>query len=494
MVNRLSARDAMFYFLDEAGSTSHLGTLMICEPHARTGEAGEGAPDSGPRTGHLGLEHAAILELVENRLQFVPHYRQLVKPVSLGLARPVWVDDPGFDINFHVRRAGLPRPGGYEQLYDLVGRIMSRPLDRKRPLWELYLIEGLSDGRLAVLTKTHRSLINGSDALELSEILLDRDAAPRAFTEDLWMPAAVPGDMELAIGAVADAFARPTEMIDAVVTGNGPVSDVRSMAQESIRAVGGFVQQMFNGAPPSPLNTSRTATRGFAAAAVPKSGCAAIAERYQCSVNDVELAIITGVLRRWMLSSETTLPGGDAIRVILPLSAREPDDAQTADASPSWFADDERGFVTDLPVAESNPAVRLAQVAGLANRYAAATRRQSGGVRPLFTELGVVPFADISARIFSSLGSRSYNVPIFMADQPISQRYLLGHDVRHCYLVPVLSSARALSISVVNYAEHVQFAFVGDRGVLVDLAAMTGYVVEAYEELRAAAQSPPVRR
>ncbi|MFW0789026.1 wax ester/triacylglycerol synthase family O-acyltransferase [Gordonia sp. CPCC 205333] len=480
MVNRLSPRDAMFYFLDEAGSTTHLGALIVLEKIAPDETDSSAAPE---------LDYPSLVTLVENRLQFVPHYRQMVKTVTLGLARPVWVDDPGFDINFHVRRAGLPRPGGYEQLHDLVGRIMSRPLDRKRPLWELYLIEGISDGRLAILTKTHRSLINGVDSLEISEVLLDRDRAPRAFTEDLWMPGSVPGDVSLAMGAVADALARPGEMVDALVSGNGPVSDFRSRAQESVRTVGGFVQQAISGAPESPLNNATTSTRSFTAASVSSTDCALIAQRYECTINDVQLAVITGVMRRWILSSTDILPGGMSIRVALPLSARGADEPVDVDASPSWFADDARGFVTDLPVAEANPMVRLAQVAGLANRYAHSSRRQAQGAQPFLPELGMVPFADFSSRLFSSFSQRTYNLPIAIAEQPISRRYLSGWEVVEFYQVPVLLAQRALAVSVVVYADRVQFGFLGDRGVLADLPSLAGYVTESFDELLAASRN-----
>lgn len=483
MVNRLSPRDAMFYFLDEAGSTTHLGALLILDRPSKPS-----APADDEQQLPADWDFSTLVTLVENRLQFVPHYRQMVKTVTLGLARPVWVDDPGFDINFHVRRAGLPRPGGYEQLNDLVGRIMSRPLDRKRPLWELYLVEGLADGKLAILTKTHRSLINGGDSLEISEVLLDRGPQPRAFTEDLWMPGAVPGDVSLAIGAVADALARPGEMVEALVSGNGPVSDFRSLAQESARAVGGFVQQAVSGAPESPLNSSTTSTRSFTAASIPASDCAAIAQRYECTMNDVQLAVITGVIRRWILSSSDILPGGMSIRVALPLSARGADEPVDVDASPSWFADDARGFVTDLPVAEANPAVRLAQVAGLANRYSQSSRRQAQGAQPFLPELGMVPFADFSSRLFSSFSQRTYNLPIAVAEQQIARRYLLGWAVGDIYQVPILLAQRALAVSVVAYADRVEFAFIGDRGVLVDLPAMAGYVTESFDELLAASR------
>src|ERR671917_156858 len=153
MVERLTRLDASFLYLEEPDTPMHVGGVLILD-----------APPGGVD---------ALAALVEARLALVPRYRQRVAEVPGHLADPVWVDDPDFDIAYHVRRSGLPRPGTEEQLFDLVSRLTSRPLDRGRPLWEAYLVDGLSDGRVAVVTKTHPALVDGLSAIDIGQVLLD---------------------------------------------------------------------------------------------------------------------------------------------------------------------------------------------------------------------------------------------------------------------------------------------------------------------------------
>ncbi|HMS74084.1 wax ester/triacylglycerol synthase domain-containing protein [Gordonia sp. (in: high G+C Gram-positive bacteria)] len=486
---RLSPRDATFYFLDEAGSTTHLGALLIVTPDgpgtakggAASGKAASAKDASATKRPVLDYKH--LVELIENRLQLVPRYRQLVIPVTMGLARPVWADDPDFDINFHIRRAGLPAPGGPAQLDDLVARIMSRPLDRTRPLWEAYLIEGLADGKLAVLTKSHRCLVDEDTHREISEVLTDETREQEKMPEDLWMARSVPSGSQLALGAIAEAVARPGDLVSSVLTGNGLVAEVRSLAGRTVRRTGSLVQQVMDSAPASPLNRSSTPTRSFAEASVQRRGCAKIAERYNCTVNDVVLSIISGVLRRWKLSVEATIAPGDTVRVVLPLSSRDPSVQRRMDAEPRTVAVGTPGFVTDLPVGEDNPSMRLVQVAGLANRYAHSSRRVSMGIRPILPELGVVPFPEFSSRALSSITSRPYNVPVTMPSAPISRRYIAGQKVSELYAVPAFMQQHALAIGVVEYCGALLFSFIADQGVLPDLGAMAEYVTESYDEL-----------
>jgi len=174
----------MFYFLDESRTTTHLGALLIVTPERATATSDDADASHPPRPA---LDYSNLVTLVENRLQLVPRYRQVVREVTLGLARPVWVDDRDFDINFHIRRSGLPRPGGPADLADLIARVMSRPLDRTRPLWEMYLIEGLADGKLAILTKSHRCLLDDDGGNEISEVICDEGPESVRLPEELWI-------------------------------------------------------------------------------------------------------------------------------------------------------------------------------------------------------------------------------------------------------------------------------------------------------------------
>src|SRR3982751_6262268 len=169
MVERLTGLDASFLYLEEPETPMHIGGVLILERLP-------GGVD-------------ALARLVASRLSLVPRYRQRVAEVPGHLANPVWVDDPDFDIAYHVRRSGLPRPGTEAQLLDLVSRLISRPLDRTRPLWEAYLVEGLSDDRVAVVTKTHPALVDGLSALDIGQVLLDVDPDSPATPAEEWASA-----------------------------------------------------------------------------------------------------------------------------------------------------------------------------------------------------------------------------------------------------------------------------------------------------------------
>lgn len=170
MVTRLSASDASFYQLENTATPMYVGLLLIL------------------RRPRAGLSYEALLETVEQRLPQIPRYRQKVQEVKLGLARPVWIDDRDFDITYHVRRSALPSPGSDEQLHELIARLAARPLDKSRPLWEMYLVEGLEKNRIALYTKSHQDLINGVTALAIGHVIADRTRRPPAFPEDIWVP------------------------------------------------------------------------------------------------------------------------------------------------------------------------------------------------------------------------------------------------------------------------------------------------------------------
>lgn len=173
MVDRLTPLDASFLYLEETATPMHIGGLAIF------------APPQEP------FDTAKLAGLVDSRLDLVPRYRQRVRETPGGLAAPVWVDDENFDLGYHVRRTALPRPGSDEQLHELVARVLSRPLDRDRPLWEMYLVEGLAEGRVALVTKTHQALVDGVGAIEIGEVLFD-DAPDDVGVDPLpgssWVP------------------------------------------------------------------------------------------------------------------------------------------------------------------------------------------------------------------------------------------------------------------------------------------------------------------
>src|SRR5215212_5692492 len=194
MVERLTRLDASFLYLEEPDTPMHVGGVLILE-----------APSGGVD---------ALAALVEARLPLVPRYRQRVVEVPGHLAEPVWVDDPDFDIAYHLRRNGLPRPGTEAQLLDLVSRLTSRPLDRTRPLWEAYLVEGLSGNRLAVVTKTHPALVDGLSALDIGQVMLDVDPEAPTPAAGEWLPRRPPSGVQLVWAALDEYARRPSALVD----------------------------------------------------------------------------------------------------------------------------------------------------------------------------------------------------------------------------------------------------------------------------------------
>ena len=191
MTERLRGKDLAVLARESARTPMHNATVEIFEP------------------GSSGFDYDSLVAHIDDRIAFVPRYRQVPRQVPGWLANPVWVDDPDFELAYHVRRSALPRPGSLEQLRDLVGRIVSRPLDRHRPLWEVYFVEGLEDGRVAVLTKSHQALVDGVQIVDLAQVLLDRTPEQRELGSDEWRAERQTSPTGLLAEAVRDSVAAP---------------------------------------------------------------------------------------------------------------------------------------------------------------------------------------------------------------------------------------------------------------------------------------------
>ena len=219
MSDRLSTADVAFFYLEGRTTPQHVGGIAIFT-----------APD--------GFDYDRLVRLLEERISLAPRYRQRMRTVPGNLANPVWVDDPNFDITYHVRRSALPRPGTEAALLEFCARIQSRLLDRSRPLWEMYLIEGLSGGRVAIVTKTHPSMVDGHGGIDITQVLLDESPEPRRTVEALWMPEREPSAARLVGDALWGAVRRPAAVVDAVRLS---ARDARSTASWLSDTLGGMV-------------------------------------------------------------------------------------------------------------------------------------------------------------------------------------------------------------------------------------------------------------
>ncbi|MGH3583160.1 MAG: wax ester/triacylglycerol synthase family O-acyltransferase, partial [Mycobacterium sp.] len=344
MVTRLSASDAAFFHMENTATPMYVGSLSIV------------------RKPRAGLSYESVLETVERRLPQIPRYRQKVREVSFGLARPVWVDDRDFDITYHIRRSALPSPGSDAQLHDLVARLGSRPLDKTRPLWEMYIVEGLTHNRIAIYTKTHQALVNGMSALEIGHVIADRTQKAPEFGEDIWIPGREPSDTGLLLGALGEWITRPTAQLAAMRSSVTEVATNASALVDVGRRVADVARTVARGtAPSSPLNTTVSRNRRFTVAGHRLEDYRSLRARYDCDVNDVVLAVVAGALRNWLLSRGEPVTATSSVRAMAPNSVYP--DAEIDSTGPGQAISEVSPFLVDLPIGEGNAVVRLSQIA-----------------------------------------------------------------------------------------------------------------------------------
>jgi diacylglycerol O-acyltransferase / wax synthase len=464
MVTRLSAPDSAFYHLENSATPMYVGSLSIVRK---------------PRGG---LSYESVLAAVEQRLPQIPRYRQKVREVSLGLARPVWIDDADFDITYHVRRSALPSPGSDAQLHDLIARIGSRPMDKSRPLWEMYLVEGLTGNRIAIYTKSHQALVNGMSALEIGHVIADRTQKPPAFGEDIWIPAREPSDSSLFLGAVGEWVTRPTAQLAAVR------SSVREMATnagalvDAGRRVADVARTVARGtAPSSPLNTTVSRNRRFTVAAHPLEDYRSLRGRYECDVNDVVLAVVSGALRNWLLSRGEPVTATSTVRAMAPNSVYP--DAEIDSAGPGQAISEVSPFLVDLPIGEGNAVVRLSQITHATESHSKAASLVDA--RTIVTLSGFAPptLHAMGIRVATSFSARQFNLLITNVPGAQKQMYIAGTKLLEFYAVPPLLANQVLAIAVTSYNGMLYFGINADRDAMSDVDVLPTLLRESLDEL-----------
>jgi diacylglycerol O-acyltransferase / wax synthase len=461
VVDRLSALDASYLYMEEATTPMHTGAVAVFQ--------------TPPPSPDAAFDHDRLVRLVQERIPLVPRYRQKVRWVPGNLAGPVWVDDEAFDVTYHVRRSALPRPGSDHQLHELVARLLSRPLDRNRPLWEVYLVEGLSDHRFALITKTHQALVDGIVALDLGQVLLDRspdpDVSPR-FDDD-WLPQSEPSSLDLLAGAVTEIVKRPTAVVDLVRHG---VSDVRRTVDRVGSAAGSalsMARHVARTAPTSPLNTEIGEARRFATARADLARFKAVRAQHGGTVNDVVLAVIAGALRAWLQMRGEPVNARTTVRAMVPVSV-----AVAGEGASSVEA-----YFVDLPVGENSPVVRLHQAS-----YAMRAHQETGTAVGAQSLAGVAGFGPptlhaLGARVASGLSRRVFNLVVTNVPGPQVPLYLSGARMLEAYPVVPLAKGQALTVGVTSYDGTVFFGLYGDRDAMSDLDVLGESLLDALDEL-----------
>jgi diacylglycerol O-acyltransferase len=454
MADRLSPLDASFLFVEESTTPMHVGGLMTF--------------DDTP-----GFDADRFVAQIGERLAGVPRYRQKIREVPVHLGLPVWVDDPGFELDYHVRRSALPAPGSAAQLRELVGRLMSRQLDRARPLWEIYLVEGLSDDRFAIVTKIHHAMVDGLSSIDVGTVLLDVAPTPRESPPDDWHPAPEPSGLELAAGAVQEQLLRPQLMFG---TAQRALLDVRSVVRTG-GAMLAAARSASRPAPANPLNAPIGKQRRYGTSAGALDEYKAIRKAHGGTVNDVVLAVVTGALRRWMTTRGEPVRATTTVRAMVPVSVR-------ARSTGGRLGNQISAYFVDLPVGEPDPVARLKTVIA-----AMAGHKSSGQAIGASALIGLVGLAtptlhSMSARLTSSMSSRVFNVVVTNVPGPQFPLYAMGARMRDMYPVVPLAKGQAVSIGITSYDGGIFYGLNADRDAMGDVDVLADAIGASLDELR----------
>jgi diacylglycerol O-acyltransferase len=467
-VKQLSGLDAAFLYMETPTTYGHVNGLAIYE-----------RPDGDYDPYQAAYER---FDALLGRLE--PMRRRLVE-VPFSLDHPYWIDDPDFDLSYHVRHIGLAPPGGADQLAEQVARIVGRKMDRSRPLWEAYVIEGLADGRWAMLTKTHHATIDGASGVLLLGLLTDPSPDTPMPDHVDWVGEAIPSDRELLERTVRHLAVNPVKGMRlslrmlrnlAEAAGVDSVSAIASQARDALKsvAIGGAVDTPepvhrvripISPAPPTPFNRSITPHRRFAMRSTALGNIKSLKDATGCTVNDIVMAICTGALREYLLRHDA-LPD-EPLRAMVPVSIR------TGEEEDPW-TNRVGGIIADLPTNCDDPLERLRRCHEAMNEA-----KQQMDILPAedIAELAQVapPLAATAAmRLQSRLRiadrmNLPTNVVISNVPGPRDTLYFAGSKMTNYIPVSTITDDMGLNITVHSYVDRLDFGLIADRELVPDL-------------------------
>ncbi|MCA9599778.1 MAG: wax ester/triacylglycerol synthase family O-acyltransferase [Myxococcales bacterium] len=449
---RLSALDCGFLYAESPTAQMHVGSLTFFKDP--------------------GLTEKDVFEHIESRLHLVPRFRQKVRWVPGSLHRPVWVDDPHFDLRFHVRWTGLPRPAGEREALALMGRVQSRHLDRRKPLWEMWIFE-MPNGRLGLIQKTHHCMIDGVSGVDLGTVLLDLSADAPKTEPAPWNPDPEPTDAELAGDALRDLGQRPSQIRDLVRRVRDQPEKILDRASEVVKSMAAFGKSAAELAPRTLLNAPIGPHRRFEVVRMALSDVKRIKNAHGCTVNDVVLALVSGGLRRLLLSRSEDVDGL-SLKAMVPVSVRDPSARGTWGNQVSMMA-------AELPVGEADPVVRLAQL-----REAMRDLKEKGQAvgADFWVKLG--EFAPPTLLSLAGRGvalQRMVNVVVTNVPGPQFPLYLRGGQLLEAFpYVPIFAN-NPVGVAVLSYNGQLNFGLTGDWDLVPDLNELAEGIAEGLAEL-----------
>jgi diacylglycerol O-acyltransferase / wax synthase len=456
--DRLTGLDASFLHIESDSAHMHVAGVMLFE----------GTPP----------EHDDLVEALERKMHLVPRYRQKLAFVPFGQGRPRWVDDPYFNLGYHVRVTALPAPGSEEQLRNLAGRVFSQALDRDKPLWEMWVVEGLAGGnRFAVLSKTHHALVDGISGVDIASVLFDVSPEPAPIPEPprRWLPRPLPSRGQLLAEALIERATVPAEVARGVRAVFRAPRRIASGAVEALAGVGAMAWAGMNPAPPSPYNTSIGPHRRFTWARVSLADVKAIKNSLGGTVNDVMLAIVAGGLGRDLRHRGEPI---DELTAMVPVSVRS-DEARGA------LGNQVAAMMAPLPVGQRDPVTRLEQISTAMKRIK--DSGQAMGAQMLTELTGFAPPTIMGQASRLVVRQRFFNLVVTNVPGPQIPLYMLGREMIEVFPMVPLAPNQALGVAIMSYNGQINFGLVGDYDVMADLDQLALDFQESLAELAGAA-------
>lgn len=456
---RLSALDAMFLDIEDRAAHMHVGSVSVFE----------GRPPA----------YQDLVAHIASRLDRVPRYRQRLLFVPFHLGRPVWVDESELDLEYHVRHTALPPPGDEEALKRLAARLFAQRLDRDKPLWEMWLIEGLGADRFAVLMKTHHCMIDGVSGVDLASVLLDTEpsSAPPPPAPP-WTPRPLPGRAELLAASVRDGLLQPIEVARGALQ---PSSEAHRMLLELAGGIGPLLGLSRMGpAPRSSLNRPIGPHRRWEMVTLDLAEVKRVRKALGGTVNDVILAVMAGALRSLLLSRGEE-PGRE-LRVLVPVSVRRPEERGS-------LGNHVAAMFCPLPVGEPDPEERLRRVTS-AMKHLKESRQAVGALALThLSDFSPPTLAAQAARL--QVMTRWFNVVVTNVPGPQIPLYLLGRKLAACYPAVPLPPEQTIGVALLSYNGAISVGLLGDADRARDLPLLARAIPEALAELSARAAEAP---
>ncbi len=462
MPQRLSALDVQFLLLEQPSVHFHVAGLSVLDPSTRPG-----GPDGF---------FEDLKRLFLDRQHLIPRFRQKVMPVPLGAGRPVWVDDPDFDLDFHFRKGAVPKPGGKKELADYVQRIHSRPLDRSKSLWEIYYIEGLEDDHVAVLNKVHHAMIDGMSGIDIATVLFDLGPEPRVVEPEPFKPEPAPSPRDLLVDSLREGITHPIKSAfgNLSLAVRAPEIILRRVQQ----TVSGLGSLLAAGSPPkSPFNRPVGPNRRFAMVEAPVSDYKAIKNGLGGTVNDVVLATVAGALHRF-LKRRGEPTQGLSLRAMIPVSTRD-------ESQKMALGNQVTSIFVDLPVGPMDAATRLRSITAATKDLKESHQAVAAGALMNVGTWAPPTLHGLAARAVAR--RRFVNLVISNVPGPQIPIYLAGAKLLATYPVMPLGEALALAVAVTSLGGTMGFGITSDWDSMPDIDDFATDMHNAILDLKKAA-------